>query len=160
MGPLLSLHRYWIYSNHLRLLFQKTLDNWPRKTEGSPDPVETVLMLHMEPGIFMAFWYASLYVVVEGYRELGLHDPAIDRLLESPNVDHLRLFRNGTFHYQQELIPQKLVCMMNSEDSVTWIRQLNTRTGQFLLAQVKTQLPEKVRKETESMLCELGLMKS
>ena len=50
--------------------------------------------------------------------------------------------------------------MMNSEDSVTWIRQLNTRTGQFLLAQVKTQLPEKVRKETESMLCELGLMKS
>ena len=70
------------------------------------------------------------------------------------------LFRNGTFHYQPEPIPEKLVGIMSSEDAVTWLRQLNTGMGRFLLTQVKAQLPEEVRKETEAMLRDLGLMKS
>jgi hypothetical protein len=159
MGPLLSLHRYWLYSDRLRVLFRGALDDWPGDAEQPPGPAEAVLMLHTDPGIFMAYWHASLYVVIEGYRALGLHDPAIDILLQSPNVDHLRLFRNGTFHYQREPIPHKLVGIMSSQDAVTWLRQLHTRMGQFLLAQVKAQLPEDVRKQTQAMLEELGLMK-
>ena len=53
-----------------------------------------------DPGIFMSYWYGGLYAVIEGWQELGLTDPTIDRLLESPNVELLRRYRNGVFHYQ------------------------------------------------------------
>lgn len=49
---------------------------------------------------FSAVWFASLYVVIEGWRELKLTDSEIDTLLESEHVDSLRVFRNATFHFQ------------------------------------------------------------
>lgn len=33
---------------------------------------------------YMSYWYAGLFVVVEGWRDLGLQDAEIDGLLESP----------------------------------------------------------------------------
>ena len=44
-----------------------------------------------EYGIFMFYWYSSVYVVVEGFKELKLRDPKIEQLLQSPKVDALRL---------------------------------------------------------------------
>ena len=50
----------------------------------------------------MGYWYATLYVVIEGYQELKMADSVIDLLLQSPNVKSLRRFRNGICHYQKE----------------------------------------------------------
>jgi hypothetical protein len=50
----------------------------------------------------MSYWYAALYVVIEGWRDLGLADATIDALLQSPNVDLLKRYRNGVFHFQKD----------------------------------------------------------
>jgi hypothetical protein len=82
-----ALHRYLIWSIHMReqcfrLRDQKVPD----------DPVEKRLWL-IRP--FM--WLALLYVVAEGYQELGLSDPAIDKMLASPHLNLLRVFETGHF---------------------------------------------------------------
>jgi|ERR1700674_219854 len=72
-----------------------------------------------------AYWPASLYVVIEGWQELGLSDPIIDSLLQKQtHVDTLRLLRNGTFHYQGSLIPKKMIGFFNANDSNLWIMEL------------------------------------
>jgi hypothetical protein len=38
----------------------------------------------------MSYWYGSLYVVVEGWRELNETDPKVDPLISSPDVDRLK----------------------------------------------------------------------
>ena len=101
MESLIALHRYWIYANRMRLAFLDALrGSSSKKLVEERGAVGPIWILLTDVGIFMAYWYSSLYVVIEGYRELELHDDAIDELLESPNVDFLRLFRNGTLHYQ------------------------------------------------------------
>jgi hypothetical protein len=40
-------------------------------------------------GNFMYYWYGSLYVVVEGFRDLQLNDPIIEGFLGSRNVNVL-----------------------------------------------------------------------
>jgi hypothetical protein len=35
---------------------------------------------------YVGYWFASLYVVVEGWRAIGLSDERVDGLLSSPNV--------------------------------------------------------------------------
>ena len=36
--------------------------------------------------MYMSYWYATLYVVIEGWKNLKFSDPKIDELLKSPNA--------------------------------------------------------------------------
>jgi hypothetical protein len=67
-------------------------------------------------------FYALLYVVVEGYQELGCEDPAVDELLaQSDLVGALKRFRNGTFHFQREpLTSPKVEEFMDIPGSDAW----------------------------------------
>jgi len=38
--------------------------------------------------MFMSYWYATLYVIAEGWQDLGLTDPAVDVLLTDPAGFH------------------------------------------------------------------------
>ena len=57
-----------------------------------------------------AAWYASLWVVIEGWHEVPLSDPGVDEVLAAaPRYqDQLRRFRNGVFHFQPKLIEPRL----------------------------------------------------
>ena len=57
--------------------------------------------------IFMSYWYAALYVVVEGWGDLGLTDPAIDALLAADYKAKLRRHRNETCHYREGFFVDK-----------------------------------------------------
>lgn len=50
---------------------------------------------------FTLYWFASLFVVAEGWRELKLSDPTVDHLIDE-HWDSLRKFRNAVFHFQKE----------------------------------------------------------
>lgn len=105
-------------------------------TEPGKLPVDGFSYLATNPGTFMSYWYGSLYTVIEGWRELGLHDPKIDQLLTSPNVEALRLFRNATFHYQSQWLHVKHHTFMASPDSVPWVRRLHAAFSRYFLAEM------------------------
>lgn len=84
--------------------------------------------------------YALTFVVIEGYRELNLQDPIIDKLLAiSPYADQLRRFRNGVFHYQTDPFGRKLMDFMTAKESETWMLDLHKVFQQFFLKTLPIQ---------------------
>jgi hypothetical protein len=79
-------------------------------------------------------WYALLYVVVEGYKDLDLKFDPVDKLLAQEEfVNLLRLFRNATFHYQEDPLTDKVIGFLEKKDSEYWIYELNKQLEAFLL---------------------------
>jgi hypothetical protein len=75
----------------------------------------------------LGFFYASLYVVVEGWRDLGLEDEEINGLIASENTDLLRRFRNGIFHFQPDVDDERFLAFLDdAEEPVDWARALHS----------------------------------
>ncbi len=51
-------------------------------------------------------------------------------------IDALRLFRNATFHYQKEPIPEKALKFLETTDSEKWIQDLHIAFRQFFEQQL------------------------
>lgn len=80
-------------------------------------------------------WLASMWVVIEGWHELGMKDAIIDRLLtEWPDYcDLLRRYRNGVFHYQPTLLDERLVAWKKEgPDFGIWVFALYLEFQRFL----------------------------
>jgi hypothetical protein len=124
---LLSLHRYWLWAEYLRKLFLESaaVDN------ASPMSVE---WFANKSGMLMSHWYSALFVVVEGYSELGLKDDIVDELLKvSENIELLKRYRNGTAHYQKNYFDKRFLEFMSVKGSAKWIHKLSEEMGSFLL---------------------------
>ncbi len=80
----------------------------------------------------MSHWYASLWVVIEGWQKLGLQDKAIEKLLNS-RLDYcalLKRYRNGVYHFQPRIIDERFGAFLReSNNNVPWIHNLH---GEFL----------------------------
>jgi hypothetical protein len=88
----------------------------------------------IESFLYMSYWYAGLYVVIEGWRELRLADATIDVMLQSPKVELLRRYRNGVVHFQKDYNDERFLSFMKEgTDSVSWIRSLNQQFGRYFL---------------------------
>ena len=124
--PVFSLHRYYIWANNLRALYDQYITTeWDKDKE---QPFDVVL--HN----YLSYWYAGLYVVIEGWGNLNLSDPAIDGLLESPNVQLLKRYRNGVFHFQKNYFDERFLTLIrDGEDVVTWICSLREELSRFFL---------------------------
>lgn len=107
-----------------------------RSTARADDPMKFMVS---KAGLKMCLWYGMLYVVVEGWRDVGLSDPEIDRLLASPNTELLRHFRNGMFHFQKDQwLPPKLSNFLApSNQTVEWVRALTAEFRRYLMAEMK-----------------------
>lgn len=124
---LLSLHRYYIWADRMRVHFDEILRR--------PDDADRQ---SIDARLYMSYWYAGMYVAIEGWRELGMTDPAVDGLLASSNVDLLRRFRNGVFHFQKQYDDERFLGLIrDGENVVEWIRRLNTELGRGLLTKVR-----------------------
>jgi hypothetical protein len=78
--------------------------------------------------MYLCLWFSLLYVVVEGWPRLRIHDVEITRLLRSSYRNMLRDFRNTTFHpedYDDDRIDAMAAV---GEASLDWVREL---TGAF-----------------------------
>ena len=124
--PLLSLHRYFVAAARMQHHFESNLVPFEEPQPVTPQDADRVaLELFAGPrGNFMYYWYGSLYVVVEGFRDLKLNDPNIDLLLDSTNVEALRQCRNGVFHFQPAYFSAKLLEPMQASQFVGWVREL------------------------------------
>lgn len=125
---IVTLHRYYIWANKMRTDFDEILKKKLHKT--IPDD-----QYEIESNLYMSYWYAALYVVIEGWKELGLRDDKIDILLDSPNVELLRRYRNCVFHFQLEYYDERfLKFMRDGINCVEWIRNLNLEFGRYFLS--------------------------
>jgi hypothetical protein len=99
--PIVALHRYLIWAAQMDTNFKHLLPQGAKATSWwDTDFIASVM--------YMSYSYATLYVVIEGWRQLKLTDPTIDDLLRSPNVNLLRRFRNGAYHFQPEYFDGRL----------------------------------------------------
>ena len=131
-AELLTLHRYYIWANKFRTQFDQALDS-------PTDPTDPPLLWFASAkGLYLSYWYAALYVVIEGWQRLGCEDGEIDALLISPNVNHLRRYRNGVCHFQPTYLDDRFVELMGASDSVQWVRTLNSAFGRYFLRRPST----------------------
>jgi hypothetical protein len=79
-------------------------------------------------------WYASLNIVLDGWQELALGDPAIDELIgRHPElVSLLRRYRNAVFHYQREFIDPRYREFARADASAMWAQVLHGEFVRFL----------------------------
>ena len=73
----------------------------------------------------MLHFYSALWVAIEAWRECPLSDETVDELLTDPafegNVELLRRFRNGVYHYQPDLNNERVLeFFREGEHAVTW----------------------------------------
>lgn len=131
-----ALHRYFIWSDRMRVHFDQVLQ---RKLDAQkPFSEKEKHVFDIETFMYMSLWYGTFYVLVEGWKELGLSDPEIDKLLVSENTSMLRRYRNGVFHYQRNYVDDRFQeIMRDGIDSVTWIRELREAFSRWFLLNLK-----------------------
>jgi hypothetical protein len=121
-----SLHRYFLQANQMRTYYDARL-----VCEGAATVDDDKWT---QQWIDLSLWYACLYVVMEGWRELGLSDSELDDLLASPHVELLRRFRNGVAHYQARYWDDRFKAfLMEGADSADWARSVNSAFGRVFL---------------------------
>lgn len=99
MDSFLSLTRYFAWSEVMR----RELFRYNRLEATRTEKDQVYLGSEdFAAGAYIAYWFAALYVVVEGWEELSLADPDIDGHLRDPHRAVLRRFRNGVFHFQKD----------------------------------------------------------
>jgi hypothetical protein len=129
-ADVVTLHRYYIWANKFRTHFDQIT---AAVASANPDTTDPLFWFADEGGLFLSYWYTALYVVIEGWKRLRFQDAEIDVLLTSPNVEHLKRYRNGVCHFQPQYLDDRFQGMMGSPDSVQWVRNLNSAFGRFFL---------------------------
>lgn len=88
----------------------------------------------------LQIFYALLYVVVEGYRDLKCTDADVDALLaNTEHVEAFRRFRNANFHYQEDPFSPKLVDFLHAPGSEDWSRELYGALQAFFMKNLSIQ---------------------
>ena len=136
MNPsMVALHSHWLNADAVKVAINTALP----VDESYSSELQTLSQLHSSFRRISVF-YSLLYVVVEGYRELGSTDEKVDSLLEQHDfVDALRLFRNATFHYQKAPIPEKAMKFLEADNSEYWIQELHSAFRQYFEKQLPIQ---------------------
>jgi hypothetical protein len=106
-AQMFSLHRYFLWATNMHHLFTTAL------TEKGQLDLRAWTKESIKAFEYMSYWYAGLFVVVEGWRELKLDDLIPNQLLRSRNVDLLRRFRNSVFHYQTNFLDEQFLNMVS-----------------------------------------------
>jgi hypothetical protein len=112
-----TLHRYFIWASRHREHLEITLqqqgpipDTTPNMSDSERAAIEQAARAWFLPVFFYgSSWLASLFVVVEGWQKLCLHDDEVDRLLDAKFLDLLRRNRNAIFHYQPEYLDNRVL---------------------------------------------------
>jgi len=126
---MLTLHKYFIWADRMREHFYNLLNKDISRLKSMDSPEAS--MFRLETNIYMSYWYGGMYVLIEGWRELGFKDAKIDKLLDSPNVNLLKQYRNGVFHFQKDYFDKRFLGFIKSSDSPDWVFELRNEFSRF-----------------------------
>lgn len=108
---LLTLHRYFLTASLNRTIFLTTSPTW----EGTIQP-NKLIALHL--------WYASLFVLIEGWRSERMRDQAVAKLLrDQRKLRLLEKARNALYHYDREYLNPNLMAVINEPSFHAWANQ-------------------------------------
>jgi len=82
----------------------------------------------------LSSWYASLWVVIEGWQQVPLADAAVDEFLAAaPKYqDLLKRYRNGVYHYQPRMLDSRLTEFLEEgEGAVYWSHLIHEEFCRF-----------------------------
>lgn len=84
--------------------------------------------------IYSSQWLASLYVVIEGWKNLKFSDPRIDKLLTiyDDYVLTIKRCRNAVYHYQEDVVDQRVEKAVSDQEIFTWAGGLLDEFIKFL----------------------------
>lgn len=129
---IVTLYRYFANAAHMRDLYRKEVS--PEWFALAHDGLMGFIQFfYSTPGLYLTYSYSGIYLVIEGWQDLGLRDPKIDALIASPFVERLRRFRNATFHYQKEPLSLKHLEFFGTDEERTevWLKQLYAEFSRF-----------------------------
>jgi hypothetical protein len=129
-SQLVSLYRYYVWADRQRddfMVRRKRLGPPPIRDDEKFGRWVRMALDNVAP------WLGSLYVVVEGWNELKLSDPDVDRLLTSPHVERLRRLRNGVFHFQPKYGDDRFLTMFK-KNGLPWATQLHEAFRRYFAA--------------------------
>ena len=123
--PEVALHRYFIWADRMRLHFETLL-----KESESTKKQRTI-----DEQLYISYWYAGLYVVIEGWNTLKLKDKTVDNLLgQKEYVGLLKRYRNGVFHYQKHYFDRRFLDVWSQTgEFITWVKSLHSGFSTCLL---------------------------
>jgi len=120
----ISLYRQFLWARELRAEYRQEHlaheDLFARAHRGEVGSYEQ----GFRPDMYMCLWYGVLNVVAEGYEELGLTNPEVDKLLSQPERDLLRRFRNAVFHPTSHKDRRLEEMVRAGEQSRAWVDSL------------------------------------
>lgn len=96
----LSLGRY---NRQAVLLFTNVDDLFYAATDQGKTPIERLEFFHFYFMPYYRIWVSMLYVVHEGVKECEVSDKKLTVIQDSIDMQLLRRFRNGTFHFKAKL---------------------------------------------------------
>jgi hypothetical protein len=130
------LHKYFMTASLMAQDFDRHLKS-PQQFQCKDVAEEVMMFLVSKAGLTMCLWYGALYVVVEGWQQMGMSDPEVDQLLRSPNVKLLKGVRNSVFHFQKHWLDKRQAAFFGESSSVAWVRQLTEALRRVLLAEMR-----------------------
>jgi hypothetical protein len=130
-SELLSLHSYYLRASLMYELMRHfapgsrpTIGRQDDIARSIPEPALALVNL-LDAANALSVFYATVFVLAEGFKELDLSDPAVDPLLRSENFDLLRRFRNAMFHYQSDFHESaKVLQLLTKPGSEDWVKEL------------------------------------
>jgi hypothetical protein len=116
-----------------------------RRIKGAQSPAATDPVTSMDDLIAMSLWYATTYVVIEGWQEANLADAELDELLADGHTDKLRRFRNQVLHFQREYDNPRLIEFLGEDDAdahaaTEWIKRTHTALGRAIKRAIEDRL--------------------
>lgn len=131
---IVALHRYFVWTTLMKKDFEAALMKGDFHPAENESPLIMPAKVMSGPvGTYMSYWYGGLYVVCEGWQDLGLSDPKVDKLLKHPNLGLLKRYRNGAFHFQKDYFDTRFVEFQSDQTTVKWVRGLSSALGRWFI---------------------------
>jgi hypothetical protein len=90
-----------------------------------------------EVEMYLDYWYAGIFAVMEGYEKLGLADDDVENLRADPLYSKLRAYRAGTYHFREKYFDDDIRAFIGEKQSASWMVNLDMALGRFLLTELQ-----------------------
>jgi hypothetical protein len=135
---LVALHKYYLRAEYMRGLAGAARDQLVAKYGGEAlqaNGPRTFERFHLE--MYIDYWYAGIYAVMEGYEKLALTIPEVEALRENPLFTKLRDYRGGVYHFREKYFDDAIRELPADPASAKWLTDLDMALGRFLLDELR-----------------------